>query len=138
MLAFEGLHKRPRPGGVVAIGAADDETEFVPRAAAELGNPFGVAAKLTGVLLGSLVAAAAPALISDTPILDIEGFLVAIGGAEVGEGVTFPGWRVAVLNPLVEVARRETADVGGQIGPTTDGRARLHELVGAEGIGILL
>ena len=56
------------------------------------------------------------------------GLAIAGRGALLGQRVRARG-RVAVLDPLVEVARRQAAQVGGEIGRAADQPAEPHELV---------
>ena len=85
----ECLEEATRPVDVVAIGADGDELQGRRRAGelVAVGHPGGVAAELAGVFFGRLIAAAAPALIADAPVLDVEGLGRAVGGALGGEGV---------------------------------------------------
>ena len=84
-----------------------------------------------GVFTAGHVAAAAPRLVADAPVLDVEGLPVAVGRALVGEGER-SGRSVAVGHPVVELARGARADVGRDVGFGADQPAQAHELVNAE------
>ena len=119
------------PADIVAVRAAGDQLQVGParrfgsgrwlRAGA--GIPGGDFAVELAVLFRGEIAAAAPALVADAPELDVEGLFVAVGGALVGERVR-AGGLVAVLDPLVEVARGQAAEVGREIGLAADGACR--------------
>ncbi len=69
-VGVESLEEAGGPVDVVAVGADGDEAQ---RLLAVAGGPGGVAAKLSGVLFGGEVAAAAPGLVADAPEIDVEG-----------------------------------------------------------------
>src|SRR5262245_14872679 len=81
------------------------------------------------------IAAAAPGLIADAPILNAEGLPVAIGRAFVGQ--TFRSRRsIAVRDPIVKLPGRARPDIGREIGFRPDQAAEPDELVNAEVVGL--
>ena len=144
-VGVEALEEAARPVYVVAVGAHGDEAQ---RRAAVVRRPRGKAAEHCRVLLGDEVAAASPTLVAHAPQVHVEGVYISIRRALCGEGIRRggrggvrghqPGGRVAVLDLLVEVARRQRAQVGGQIRLASDGAAGVHELVQAVAVGVLL
>src|SRR5690349_6728820 len=98
-----------RPAQFAGVGAGGDEAELL----AVAGSPCGVAAVFDGVVFGREVAAAAPVLIADAPVGDVERRGFPIGGALRGERGG-AGGGVAVLDPMPEFLRRQTAQVSGE------------------------
>ena len=74
--------------------------------------------------------------ISDAPVADIVGFGDAVGLAHVG-ALRPLSVEIAVLDPVAHFLRRAGAGVGADVWFRADQMAPLHELVGAEGIGVL-
>ena len=103
----------------------------------EARHPRREAAELHRVLLGGEIAAAAPALVADAPVADLQRILLAVLGAQIGQRRR-AGGRVAVLDPLVEVARRQAAQVGGEVGLAADHAAEARELDRAEMVRVVL
>src|SRR5262249_11852917 len=86
---------------------------------------------LAAVVLGRELAAAAPALVADTPVADAERLAAPVGRPLVGQG-RGAGRGVAILDPLLEFLGRAGADVGREIGLDAAEPAEADELVGAE------
>ena len=92
----------------------------------------GVLAAQVGVELGAHVAAAAPGLVADAPVLHVPGLLPAVGPAQVRHG-GLPA-HVAVLHPVGELLDGAAAHVAGEVGLAPQLAAQLQKLVGAEGV----
>src|SRR6266567_1471039 len=123
----------PRPFQVSAVWTRTDEGWFD----SVFRNPLGEAAILGGVLFRSEIPTAAPGLIADSPIAHREGLAVATRRAGISQGRRARG-RIAVLDPFVEVPRRKTAHVRGDVGLRADQPAEAHELVCPELVWIVI
>ena len=119
------------PVAIAAVRARRDEAD----GDAELRDPRGVAAELGRVLFGREVAAAPPRLVADAPVADVERLPLSARRAQFGHRRR-AGWCVAVFDPLIEILRRKTADVRGDVRSRADEPAETDEFVGAEAIGI--
>jgi hypothetical protein len=86
-IRVQGFEEARRPIDVVAIGADSHEAKRV----AITWNPGCVAAVCSCVLFRRHVAATTPALVADSPEVDVEGFAVAIRGAQGGESIGLGG-----------------------------------------------
>ena len=123
-----------RPVEVVAVGSGGDQIG----GHAVFGQPFGEPAVLAAIILGRELAAAAPALVADSPVTNAERFAIAVGHPLVGQRGR-AGRRVAVFDPLLKLLGRAGADVGREIGLDLAEPAELQELMRAKliGLGIL-
>src|SRR6478735_10230441 len=83
------------------------------------------AAVLLGVLARLHVAAAAPRLVADAPVLHAERCGVAIRRALRGQTLR-AGGRVAVRDPVVKLPWRARSDVGGEVGLGANQAAEVH------------
>src|SRR5262249_25578161 len=95
----------------------------------------GVPAELGRVFFRGEISAASPGLVADAPVADVEGITIAAGRAQVRHCRRARG-RIAVLDPLIEIARRETADIRGDVRGRAGEAAEVDELVRAEAIRI--
>ena len=135
-IGVERLEQPPCPVHVVAVGADGDKAR---RHTGEARRPCGKAAEHGRILLRHQVAAAAPALVAHAPQVHVERLGIAIGRAlrrqrivyrlRGGVGGDRSRRRVAVLDLLVEVARRQRAHIRRQIRLAANGLAGVHELV---------
>src|SRR5205823_5268012 len=113
-----------RPLAIAAVGAGGDELQ----GGAVLRQPRGVPTEFGGVLLGREIAAAAPRLVADAPVPHAERLAIAARRAQVGHRRR-AGRRVAVLDPLIEIAGGQTADVRGDVRRGAGQPAKADELV---------
>ena len=127
----ERLEEPRRPLAIAAVGSSGDELDRD----AESRHPRRVAPELGRVFFGREVAAAAPRLVADAPVADVERIAIAPPRAQIRHRRR-AGGRVAVFNPLVQVARRQAAHVGGDVRRRAGQTAEVDELVRAEPIGI--
>src|SRR5262245_6649955 len=81
------------------------------------------------------IAAAAPGLVADAPILHAERLFVAVGSALVGQTLG-PGRSVAIRNPIVKFPGRARTDIGREVWLGADQAAKPHELMNAEMVGL--
>src|SRR5580658_3413238 len=121
------LEEASRPVDVIAVRTDSNEAQRLFTVAR---GPGSVAPKLRGILFGAHIATASPALIADAPQIHVEGFPVSIRsalrrecvrlslGGGVGGHITCGS--VAVLDLLVEVARRKRTKVGCEVRLTAD------------------
>src|ERR1700734_2159688 len=98
-----------------------------------LRQPCSIAAKLGGIFLRRKVAAASPGFISHSPVTNVIRLGRTVGGAGFSKSGAARG-RVAVFHPAIKLLGRQTADVGCQIGLTTNQFAEAHELIGAKAV----
>ena len=84
------------------------------------------------VVLGTHVAAAAPALVAHAEVLHLPGLVLAVCPAQVGHG----GFPVEghVLHPLAHLLNGAGAHVAVDVGFAAHLAAELHEFMGAEGV----
>src|SRR5208283_6114005 len=101
----------PGPVEIVAVRPGGNQVELHTI----LGKPLGELAIFAAEILGCEFAAAAPALVADTPVADAQRLALAVGRALIGQRGR-AGRRVAVLDPLLIFFRRPRSDVGGEIG----------------------
>src|SRR5262245_19182367 len=112
-----------------ARAGRDQERRHINR---ELRDKLAV---LRGVFARFHIAAAAPGLVADAPILHAEGLPVAVGPAFVSQ--TFSSRRgVTIRDPVVKFPGRAGTDVGRQIRLGADQATKSHELMNAEMVGL--
>src|SRR5205814_9933444 len=121
----------PRESARVRPGADERERYAVAR------HPRGETPELDGVVLCGKISAAAPRLVPDAPQTDAKRIAIAATLAQLGERGGARG-RIAVLDPLVEIAGRQAAQVGGEIRRTARKAAEPHEFVRAERVWLVL
>src|SRR5947208_15334859 len=92
---------------------------------------------LGGVFLRREYADAPPVLVADSPIAHPERLALAARRPLLGERGASRR-RIAVLQPLVERARGERAEIDGEVGLSRDQTAEPHELVRARPAGSVL
>src|SRR5262245_38100983 len=90
---------------------------------------------LRGVFARLHIAAAAPGLIADTPILYPEWLFGAVGRAFVRQTFS-PRRGVAIRDPIVKLLGRARTDVGREVRLRADQAAEPHELMNAELVGL--
>src|SRR5262249_13539707 len=122
----------PRPRNVAAVGSRANERERLT----EAWHPGDVSSVLGRVLFRREVAAAPPRFVADPPVADAEGIAIAACRALVRERRA-PCGAVAVFHPLIEIARREAAEIRGEIRFAADESTESREFVGAELIRIV-
>ena len=84
------------------------------------------------VVLGTHVAAAAPALVAHADVLQLPGFVLAVFPAQVGHG-GFPV-KGHVFHPLAHFLNGAGTHVAVDVGLAAYLAAELHEFMGAEGV----
>src|SRR5262245_51409576 len=90
---------------------------------------------LRGIFARLHIAAAAPGLVADAPILHAERLLFAVGSAFVRQ--TFSPCRsVAIRDPIVKLPGRARTDVGREVRFRADQATEPYELVNAELVGL--
>src|SRR5262245_11026845 len=92
-------------------------------------------AVLRGVFARLHIAAAAPGLVADAPILHAERLLVAIGRAFVRQTFS-PPRSVTIRDPIVKLPGRARTDVGREVRLRADQATEPHELMNAELVGL--
>ena len=122
----------PRPPEVGGVRPRADECEVH----AEARRPRGEPPVFRRVFLRRELAAASPGFVADTPEPHLERIAVTRGGAHVRERVR-AGRGVAVFDPLVEILRRQAAQVRRKIRRAAGQAAQPRELVRPERVGIL-
>src|SRR6185437_4659338 len=127
---FEFGKESPRPVGMVPIRAAGDDER--PRSAvfADVG---GKAFVLIGIRFGPEITAATPGFVADAPIPDAEWDGRPVARPALRQRAV-PG-EIAVFDPVADLPRASTADIGPDIGFGAQGPADLNELMGSECIG---
>src|SRR6185437_6454611 len=88
-------------------------------------------AVLLRILLRSHRSAAAPGLVADSPVLNIEWLGIAIFGPLICQGQR-PRRCIAIRNPVMKLGRRTRSHIGGDVRLRPDQAAKVHEFVNAE------
>src|SRR5262249_52868804 len=119
------------PVEVIAVGTGSDQEG----GRVILGQPLDESAVFPAVVLGDEFAAAAPALVADPPVLDLERLGVTVGCPFIRQRGR-AGRCLAVLNPLRKSPRLARPDIGGQVSLDATEPAEREEFVRPELVGL--
>src|SRR5262249_54208906 len=122
-----------RPAQIARVRPRADEGQV--KAVARY--PCREAAIFDSVFFRREIAAAAPRFVAHAPIAHIPGVALTGGAARCGQ-CRRARRRVAVIDPLVKIPRRQAAHVGRQIGSGPAQLAEAQEFIGPEMIRVIL